>query len=200
MRLKKLNYDFEKQKSYEEKQKNVLNSVVSRINRISDFFDVVVKLEKFMIEEVREEYIQLVQVRQKKEDLMKSEGLEKYIKEYFLPAVERLNEKIEYSVQSWNHVERDYTTGKIYGFVSAMKNFYKELDKLNEEDDVNEFPMSELMKDVLDSFGNFKMFKAVMSEDSVSRIETLLEIQQDIVDVEEQKESNTKNKITLEDL
>lgn len=199
MRLKKINYDFEKQKSYEDKQKNILSSVISRINRIGDFFDIVVKLEKFVIEEVRQEYIELIQIRQKKEELMENEGLEKYIKEYFLPVVNKLNTKIEQSVRSWNHVERDYTTGKIYGFVSAMKNFYKELDKLNKEDDVSEFPMSQLMKDVLDSFGNFKMFKAVMSEDSVSRIETLLEIQQDIINIEKTQKKE-KRKVTLDDL
>jgi hypothetical protein len=56
MRLKKLNYNAEKYNTYESEQRMVLSSIMSRINRIGDFFDVIVKLEKFVLEEVREEY------------------------------------------------------------------------------------------------------------------------------------------------
>lgn len=112
MRLKKLSQDFNKYKNYEDKQKLVLDSIISRVNRISDFFDVVVKLEKFIIEEVKDEYSELIDVRNNKVKIETEEDAASYIKNHFLPAVDKLNNKMELSIQSWNHVEREYTTGK----------------------------------------------------------------------------------------
>ena len=200
MRLKKLNHNFEKYKDYENEQKMVLGSIVSRLNRIGDFFDVIVKLEKFVIEEVREEYSKLVEVRMNKAKIEVDEGNEAYIKNHFLPAVDALNKKMENSVQNWNYVEREFTTGKIYGFISATKNFYKELDKLNgddEDEDLHGSSISTLIKDILDNFGRFKMYKAIISKDIVIRLEILLSMQKDIASY---KKGDKPKKLTLDDL
>lgn len=205
MRLKKLSHDFEKYNSYESEQKIVLSSIISRLNRMGDFFDVVVKLEKFMIEEVRAEYTKLIEVRQKKQEIEAKEGSANYIKNYFLPAVSNLNNKIEVSIQNWNHVEKEYTTGKIYGFISAMKNFYKELsnmDKANtsldEDANLHNLSITNIIKDIMDSFAKFRMYKAIMCDDIIIRLETLLSMQKDITDYNE-KPSEVK-RLTLDDL
>jgi len=204
MRLRKLSQNFEKYKNYENEQKMVLSSIISRLNRIGDFFDVVVKLEKFMIEEVREEYTDLIEIRQKKQEIEDVEGPSDYITKYFVPAVTRLNDKIEALIQDWNRVEKEYTTGKIYGFISAMKNFYKELDEFDnsntkEESELHGSPTTDLVKEILDSFSNFRMYKAVMSDDLVKRLETLLSMQQDIMEFNEKAPEELK-RLTLDDL
>lgn len=202
MRLKKLSHNFEKYKDYENEQKMVLSSIISRLNRIGDFFDVVVKMEKFMIEELRDEYAKLVEVRQNKAEIEEREGSVDYIQKHFLPAVEALNKKIENSIQSWNHVEREYTTGKVYGFISAMKNFYKELDNMdNNSEDENSLhgsSMTGLIKDILDGFGKFRMYKAIMSDDTVVRLQTLLSMQENILSFSEGNED--EKRLTLDDL
>jgi hypothetical protein len=198
MRLKKLNYNAEKYNTYESEQRMVLSSIMSRINRIGDFFDVIVKLEKFVLEEVREEYAKLIEVRDKKKEIVSKEGATRYINNYFMPVVNTLNNKIEQSIKSWNHVEREYATGKVYGFISAVKNFYKELDAFDDEDDLNESPMTSLIKEILDNFGRFKMYKAIMSDDIVVRMETLLSMQKDIL--ENNSGGPKEKKITLDDL
>jgi hypothetical protein len=198
MRLKKLNYNAEKYNTYESEQRMVLSSIMSRINRIGDFFDVIVKLEKFVLEEVREEYAKLIEVRDKKKEIVSKEGATRYINNYFMPVVQTLNNKIEQSIKSWNHVEREYATGKVYGFISAVKNFYKELDAFDDEDDLNESPMTSLIKEILDNFGRFKMYKAIMSDDIVVRMETLLSMQKDIL--ENNSAGPKEKKITLDDL
>jgi hypothetical protein len=200
MRLKKLSHNFEKYKDYEDEQKLVLSSIISRLNRIGDFFDVVVKLEKFVIEEVRDEYTKLIEVRNKKAEIEAAEDSVSYIQNHFLPAVEALNQKMESSIQSWNHVEREYTTGKVFGFISAMKNFYKELEAMDsalpdEDSDLHGSSMTTLIKDILDNFGKFKMYKAIMSDDVIVKLETLLSMQEDMVG----EKSETK-KLTLDDL
>jgi len=203
MRLKKLSQNFEQNKDYANEQKLVLSSIISRINRIGDFFDVVVKLEKFMIEEVRDEYNKLIEIRHKKLEIERSEGKAQYIEKHFLPAVEVLSKKIETSIQSWNYVEKEYTTGKVFGFVGALKNFYKELEKMdkvigNKDEDLHEFSMTTVIKDILDNFGRFKMYKAIMTDDTITKVETLLSMQEDITEL---KEPDSKPKsLTLDDL
>ncbi len=205
MRLKKLSHDFEKYNSYESEQKIVLSSIISRLNRMGDFFDVVVKLEKFMIEEVRTEYTRLIDVRQKKQEIEAQEGSAAYIKNHFLPAVSDLNNKIEISIQNWNHVEKEYTTGKIYGFISAMKNFYKELDNMdkmyinpNENMNLHGSSITNIMKDIVDNFSRFRMYKAIMCDDIIIRLEALLSMQKDIIDYNEKP--NKAKRLTLDDL
>jgi len=205
MRLKKLSHDFEKYNSYESEQKMVLSSIISRLNRMGDFFDVIVKLEKFMIEEVRLEYTKFVEVRQKKQEIENKDGSAIYINDYFLPTVSALNSKIETSIQNWNRVEKEYTTGKIYGFISAMKNFYKELDNMDKvhtppEEDLNlhSSSMTNIMKEVMDSFSKFRMYKVIMSDDLIVRLEILLSMQKDITEYNEKP--NEVKRITLDDL
>jgi hypothetical protein len=198
MRLKKLSHDFEKYKGYENEQKLVLSSIISRLNRIGDFFDVVVKLEKFVIEEVRDEYAALIDIRNKKAEIEEAESAVAYIQNHFLPAVDVLSNKIEKSTQSWNHVEREYTTGKIFGFISAMKNFYKELEVLDKgtgNEELHGLSMTSLIKDILDNFGRFKMYKAIMTDDVVVKLETLLSMQEDMVATEK-----PVKRLTLDDL
>lgn len=201
MRLKKLSHNFEKYKDYEDEQKMVLSSIISRLNRIGDFFDVVVKLEKFVIEEVREEYARLVEIRNKKNEIEAAEGTAAYIQNHFIIAVEALNTKIESAIQSWNYVEKEYTTGKIFGFISAMKNFYKELeimdfDNSEEEDNLYNSSTTTLIKDILDNFGRFKIYKAIMSDNIVTKLETLLSMQDDMLNVNDSKPS----RLTLDDI
>jgi len=198
LRLKKLTNKFELSKNYENEQKMVLSSIISRLNRVGDFFDVIIKLEKFIIEEVRDEYTELTNVRADKDKIVMNDSLFDYTNKHFLPAVDNLNNKIELSVQSWNYVEREYTTGKIYGFVSAIKNFYKELNMLEGQDDENDLHPSsttEAIKDLINDFDRFKIYKAIMSENIINRIEILLSMQVDIL------ESNSESKkLTLDDL
>lgn len=205
MRLKKLSHDFEKYNSYESEQKMVLSSIISRLNRMGDFFDVIVKLEKFMIEEVRVEYTKLVEVRQKKQEIESKNGSVVYINDYFLPTVSALNSKIETSIQNWNRVEKEYTTGKIYGFISAMKNFYKELDNMDkihtppeEDSNLHSSSITNIMKEVMDSFSKFRMYKAIMCDDLIIRLETLLSMQKDITEYNEKP--NEVKRLTLDDL
>jgi len=204
MRLKKLSHDSEKYNAYEAEQKIVLSSIISRLNRIGDFFDVVIKLEKFMVEELRTEYTKLINIRQRKQTIEASEGSEAYIKNYFLPAVSELNDKIEISIQNWNRVEKEHTTGKIYGFISAMKNFYKELDNidktdLSEEDaNLHSSSMTDIIKEIMDSFSKFRMYKAIMCDDLIIRLETLLSMQKDIAEYNEKP--NEVKRLTLDDL
>lgn len=203
MRLRKLSQNFEKYKDYENEQKLVLSSIISRINRIGDFFDVVVKLEKFVIEEVRDEYAAFIEIRNNKSDIEEAEGTTSYIQNHFLPAVDVLNGKMEESIQSWNHVEREYTTGKVFGFISAMKNFYKELEVMDstlsdeEDGDLHGSSMSGLIKDILDNFGRFKMYKAIMTEDVIVKVETLLSMQEDMMSY---KEGEAPKRLTLDDI
>lgn len=200
MRLKKISNDFSKYKDYEAEQKNILNTIISRINRIGDFFDSIVKFEKFMIEEIKNEYRQLVIIRQQKNEIINKIGIEEYLNKHFIPTVNSLSDKIEVSVQSWNNVEKEYTTGKMYGFISAMKNFYIDLDKVDKQEDseLHTSSMSGIIKEILDIFGNFKMYKAIMTDDIVQKIETLLSIQQYILNNGSAKEN--KKPITLADL
>lgn len=204
MRLKKLSTNFNTKKDYDSEQKLVLSSIISRINRIGDFFDVVIKMEKFVIEEVRDEFAALVDIRNRKSEIEKAEGSVDYINKHFLPAVNKLNDKMEASVQSWNHVEREYTTGKIFGFISAMKNFSKELVAMDSalsddegEDDLHGSSTTVLIKDILDNFDKFKMYKAIMTDDVILKMQTLLSMQKDISDKEPEKKSN---RVTLDDL
>jgi len=202
MRLKRLNNNFEKYNNYDSEQKIILSSIISRLNRVGDFFDVIVKLEKFMVEEIRNEYSKLIDIRSKKQEIEKKENSENYIKNYFLPAAAILNSKIETSIQNWNHVEKEYTTGKIYGFISAMKNFYKELDDMdkleNNGSGLHGLSTTSAIKDIMDNFSRFRMYKVIMSDNIIVRLEILLSMQKDITEYNE-KPTETK-RLTLDDL
>ena len=89
--------------------------------------------------------------------------------------------------------------------LSAMKNFYKELDNMdkihtNPNKDVNlhSSSITNIIKDIVDSFSRFRMYKAIMCDDIIIRLETLLSMQKDIIDYNEKP--NEVKRLTLDDL
>lgn len=195
MRLKGLSSDNAKQ-SYNDTQKKSLNTIISRINKIGEFFENVARFEQFVLDDIKDKYWELINVRQKKNQIINNEGNKEYINNYFLPAVNNLNEKIEKTIQNWNLIERHYTTGIIYGFISGIKNLHKQLGILIENE---ESEIVESVQDIVNNFAEFRVYKAVMSTDVLKRIETLLSIENDVI-LLKNNQNLPKKRLTIDDL
>ena len=197
MRLKKLTHDFSKYNTYKNEQKNVLNDIISKINRISDFFDAIAEFEKFIIEEIKTDYMVLIDIRQRRAEIEEREGKYSYLNNHFLPTMSTLNDKIDLAMRNWNIVEKEFTVNKMKSFIIALKNFVTELNVLDAIEFGDKTSLTATITDIIESFDKFKVYKAIISGDIVTRATTLISMQRDIIEYNKKTEEKRK---TLDDI
>jgi hypothetical protein len=173
----------------------ILNEISLNLNRIGDMFDIIARFENFILKDITPELEGLIKIRLLKDEIIENGSIEIYIKQYFKPSVDRLNEKISISISSWNQQEEFTLYGTMNQFVDKIKTLHGSLNSCSGDN----CELQDSVKNIIELFSNFKVYHALTTSDPVERIEILITLKDDYDYVGEKKEI-PKNKITIDDL
>lgn len=196
MRFKSINID-RSSMTFSQEYGKVLNDISFNLNYIGEMFDIVARFENFVLKDISMDLENLIKIRLLKDEIVTKGGSEVYIKQYFKPAVDKLNEKIEISVSSWNQQETEKFDGGIERFIEGIKQFYSSLNDCSNEENCN---LQSSVRNIIELFGNFKIYHALTCNDPVKKIEILISLKDDYNYVGENVELPKHNKITIDDL
>lgn len=196
MRFKKINIT-ERSDRYAEEQKKMLQDITKSINEIGEFFDKIVEFEQYIIKEIKKELIDYFKVRDNRDEIINQYGKEYYIDNIFLSVVDALEEKINITIENWNDENKEYSLDVIKRFIESLKQVYSGLKIVSEEN--KEIKTFQSMKNLIDSFANFMIYKSIMLEDRVERLNTLTYFKDKLENIEEQK-IEEDHQLTIDDL
>lgn len=202
MRFKNINIE-ERSAKYSDVQKESLQKISNSLNKIGDFFDVVVEFEKFIVKDIRKELNDYFAIRDNKDSIVNENGSQYYIDEVFLPVVEKLEERMTLAIENWNTERSDYSVDKLRNFIEVLKGMYSGIENLKGQDNIETFSA---IQDLIDTFGNFVVYKSITTEDRAKRIENLFYLREEMENVEENistsngKKEKPKKKLTIDDL
>lgn len=196
MRFKNINID-RSSKTFSAEYGKVLSDISVNLNNIGEMFDKIASFENFVLKDISTDLENLIKIRTLKDEIIEKGSSEIYISKYFKPAVDKLNEKIQISVSSWDQQEEEKPNGKMKIFVDGIKNLYYELNNCtNDENCV----LQQSIKNIIELFSNFKVYHALICNDPVKKIEILISLKEDFSYVGENIELPKQNKITIDDL
>lgn len=202
MRFKRLNIE-ERSKKYSDAQKSSLNNISSNINKIGEFFDVIVELEQFVIKNIRPELIDFFKILENRDSLISEHGKDAYIDEIFIPVAEKLETSLYSAEDNWNSSRKDYNIDMIKESIEHLKAFNRALqDLLNSTESKVETFIA--INEIFKSFGNFVVYKSIVSDNRAEKIENLLHLKEEITDIDnvidKAKKGERKTKLTIDDL
>lgn len=204
MRFKNLNIE-ERSARYSEIQKENLKRISNSLNKIGEFFDVVIEFEKFVAKEIKKELNDYFNIRENKDEIIEENGNDYYINEVFLPVVKKLEEKMALAIENWNTERREYTLDKMQSFIDILKNMNSGIESLK-KDDNNNIETFQAIQDLINTFGNFVVYKSVTTTDRAKRIENLFYLKEELNNAEEKvkavngNKEKKKSKLTIDDL
>lgn len=202
MRFKRLNIE-ERSKKYSDTQKQSLDNISTSINKIGEFFDVIVELEQFVVKNIKPELIDLFKILENRDSLVEEHGKDLYINDIFIPVVEKLESSLDSSKENWNSNRKDYNLDVIKSSVEHLKEFNKALQNLIESTG-SRVETFVAIDDIFKSFGNFVVYKSIVSDNRAEKIENLLHLKEEISNIDETiksgNEGKRKTKLTIDDL
>lgn len=202
MRFKRLNIE-ERSKKYSDTQKQSLDNISTSINKIGEFFDVIVELEQFVVKNIKPELIDLFKILENRDSLVEEHGKDLYINDIFIPVVEKLESSLDSSKENWNSNRKDYNLDVIKSSVEHLKEFNKALQNLIESTG-SRVETFIAIDDIFKSFGNFVVYKSIVSDNRAEKIENLLHLKEEISNIDETiksgNEGKRKTKLTIDDL
>lgn len=197
MRLKSINIE-ERSSIYSSEQKDRLRVISSEVNKIGEIFDVLVDLESFVIENIEQKLNDFMNVKTNKGSIVAKIGIDKYLSDYFRPASDSLDADLNRVVDLWNEKmveinKKEYTLKNIKSVINKFKELYKFIDPIIQ---TSEFKIEgfESLKKIIEEFTNFKIYRVLISEDIVEKLQSLIDLKSKI---EGKKE---KKKLTIDDL
>lgn len=197
MRLKNINIE-ERSSIYSSEQKDRLRVISSEVNKIGEIFDVLVDLESFVIENIEQKLNDFMNVKTNKDSIVAKIGIDKYLSDYFRPASDSLDADLNRVIELWNEKmieinKKEYTLENIRSVINKFKELYKFIDPIIQ---TSEFKIEgfESLKKIIEEFTNFKIYRVLISEDIVEKLQSLIDLKSKI---EGKKE---KKKLTIDDL
>ena len=197
MRLKSINIE-ERSSIYSSEQKDRLRVISSEVNKIGEIFDVLVDLESFVIENIEQKLNDFMNVKTNKDSIVAKIGIDKYLSDYFRPASDSLDADLNRVIELWNEKmieinKKEYTLENIRSVINKFKELYKFIDPIIQ---TSEFKIEgfESLKKIIEEFTNFKIYRVLISEDIVEKLQSLIDLKSKI---EGKKE---KKKLTIDDL
>lgn len=197
MRLKNINIE-ERSSIYSSEQKDRLRVISSEVNKIGEIFDVLVDLESFVIENIEQKLNDFMNVKTNKDSIVAKIGIDKYLSDYFRPASDSLDADLNRVIELWNKKmieinKKEYTLENIRSVINKFKELYKFIDPIIQ---TSEFKIEgfESLKKIIEEFTNFKIYRVLISENIVEKLQSLIDLKSKI---EGKKE---KKKLTIDDL
>ena len=205
MRFKNINIE-ERSSKYSDIQKESLQKISDSLNKIGSFFDTIVEFEKFIAKEIKKELNDYFVIRDNKDSIIKEHGNDYYINEIFLPIVEKLENRMSLAIENWNTEKPEYNLNNLKNFINVLKSMYSGIESLKEKDpNIESFSA---VQDLINTFGNFVIYKSITTDDRAKRIENLLYLKEEMENAEENINNNSngeenkkpKKKLTIDDL
>jgi len=197
MRLKNINIE-ERSSIYSSEQKDRLKMISSEVNKIGDIFDVLVELETFVIDNIEQKLNDFINIKVNKDSITKNVGLEKYLSDYFKPSSDCLDKELKNVISQWDRMmmERnthEYKLENIRLIINKFKELYKFIDPIIQ---TTEFKIEgfESLKKIIEEFTNFKIYKVLISEDIIEKLQLLIDLKSKIDGKKEMK------KLTIDDI
>lgn len=196
MRLKSLNLNNRSQnQAYNSKQKSVVKSVSESVNELGVVFDQFMELENFVTANILEETANLIKAREKREEIEEEEGLEIYLEEYFKPAANALNDKLQETLDQWNITHEDCTVEKMRLVVENLKSVGESLKELENVGLLSTTKTLQSLQSLIDEFGKFRVAKSVLTDNIANRINLTLEARDKIIKYKGQIQNSDSNDI-----
>jgi len=203
MRFKRLNIE-ERSKKYSDAQKSSLDTISKNINKIGEFFDIIVELEQFIIKNIKPELLDFFKLIDNRDSLISEHGKDGYINELFIPTVEKLESALVSARENWDANREDYTISTIEKSVEYLKTFNRSLQELIQSSG-QKVETFMAIDDIFKSFGNFVVYKSIISDNRAEKIENLIFLKEEVADIDntvKQPKSGEKRKtkLTIDDL
>ncbi len=199
MRFKKINIENRSNK-YSEQQRDSLMSISANLNKIGEFFDILIEFEQSVIKDIKKELTDFLKIRENREEIIKENGKKYYIDNFFIPIANELESALTIAIENWNTNKNDFNIEILNGFINNLKilnNSLRELKKVTG----STIETFDAIQNLINTFGNFTVYKAVISDNRAERFEALLMLQDNIDNINESSDDNTVNKkLTIDDL
>lgn len=195
MKFKKIGIKLNK---YSEKRTVALGAISEKINQISEFFEKISEFENLILNNIYDEYLNLIRTRDNRTKIEKIGGPSLYINDYFLKSVNALELIMQETIQEWDYLNEDLTVEDIKFKVNKLKEIKAFLCKNWEND-----PFIMGVCELLNAFAHFKVYELVILETSLDKIELLLSFRNEIIEVtssENVSEAIKKQNLSIDDL
>ncbi|MFW6226212.1 MAG: hypothetical protein ACOC3V_04585 [bacterium] len=203
MRLKNINIDERSSTFKDIKQKKSLKEMSESINQLGEVFDNMVNLESFILHGIQDELSFLIGIRSDRKNIIQNQGQSTYLKEYFVPAVYKIENRIEELILEWNNAEDRLTTEEIKETIIVLKEVSVILHKIGK----NKFKSLNILNDLIDEFGYFQVCKVIFTGDIVDRINLLTKLKNEVEQIfsppkvnEPKEPAKRRKKLTIDDL
>ena len=178
MRLKEFTLN-ERIKTFSDQQKDKMKIISDKIKQICDVFDIIIEFENYCVKNILLELDKLIELRNKRSEIELNKGNNFYIKQ-FKEAADELNEKIINIKNKWNVLNASDNPEKSIENINKQINILKGVsNKLKKLDDNNLISIKILI-DIIDEFRNFKVYKAMNSDNLIDTINILIELKEEI--------------------
>lgn len=189
---------------HDSEEKDILTSFSNGINKLGDLFDSLVEVEDLIISGIEEELSSLILTRQRRKELEAEFGKERYIKEFFIPAANEVENKLNEIIKVWESgLTSDYTCEKIVKIIQSLKDIKESIELI--ENTIPDFVTAQSLKNLINELGRFKIIKVCMAKNVTDRINCLLEIYNSIAnkstdDIMKEAELKEVEDISIDDL
>ena len=183
---------------YNKKQKEVLETISEKMNSIGLFFDKIAEVENLILKNIYADYINLIRIRENREEIEKIGGAEMYLKDYFLKTVNDIEEGVSVSIETWNTENKDFTTDIIKEKIEKIKQL-----KLSIKEKCKHESFIKNICEILDMFGHFKIYKIFCLHSTLDRIELLISFKDELIETVESDnivETIKNKKLSIDDL
>jgi len=196
MRFKEISVHNRSESGYSKSQGDSIRKISKKINEIGQFFDKIVELENLLLKNVYNEYLGLINIRENREEIEKIGGRESYINDYFIKATDKVNNMVDISISEWNDANEKFPISAIQEKIDKLKIIKMSLCN----SDNSQF---NCVCDVINLFGNFKIYKVICQSSKLERIELLLSFKDMLINMVENgnaSEEIKKSAVSIDDL
>lgn len=209
MRLKEVNVkNRSKMQNYDDVQKQIISHTESAVNSLGKLFDTCIELEDYILENILSELSELVEIKKQKNDIEKKESTQSYLLNYFKPAANKFETKLNKVMQEWNIIHEKCTIEKITSIIQDLKNLnnvMSSIEKNLKTDSVIKKACGTItsIQGLINEFGQFKIIKVIFAKNIVEKISILLEARDKINALREKKQEEIDDEfdnLTIDDL
>jgi len=181
MRLKTLNFSG-RSDSFSPITGKLLKEMTGDLNKMGTLFDKFIELETFIFSNIIEEFEELIEIRSRRSEIEKNEGLDSYLNNHFLIAAKALENKINIMIEEWDLMNSNFDSDKINKVGNMLKSFRSFLDEILKETCLNTV---EIIKQIVDDFGRFKTIGCMTGNNIAIKIEVLLRAKENVLRIKE---------------
>ena len=163
---------------YTEKQAAALKKISGKLNNISRFFERIAEFENLILKNIYVEYLNLIRLRESRTEIEKIGGAEVYINDYFLKSVNAIKNQLSATIEEWDSSNEDLTVEDIKVRIEKLKEIKARLgDQCKEKTPIGS------ICDILDSFAHFKIYKIIILDTILDKIELLLSFKNEMIEI-----------------